>query len=138
MGNAVGTAFQVTRLVTLMALDRLVESDTVHSKPCGEMRDLLAAAIATVGPKSGIGSYIKDALDILPKKLFDAIQAKKGFGNDFSSHECGIVERTVGGKKLRYVAVVLGSLNPQNTDPPGRQDLSDMVRRLDDVVIAIN
>ncbi|MEP7110179.1 MAG: hypothetical protein ABI760_19440 [Ferruginibacter sp.] len=139
--NMAGTAFQATRLMTLMAVDRLVNSDTVHPNPCAEMRDLLSASIAKIGPKSGIGSWIedsliiKDALDIPPKMKTDALQAKKGYGDERSSHECGIVERTVitGGKKLKYVAVVLGSLDAQQ-----QKDFHNVVQRLDKVVVTIN
>jgi hypothetical protein len=95
------------------------------------MRDLLASAIKKIGSKNGIGSYIKDALGTA--KPFDALQAKKGFGHDSFSHECGIVERTVGGKHLRYVVVGLGSAKAQN-----RTDLSALLVRMDDAIIARN
>jgi hypothetical protein len=95
------------------------------------MRDLLASAIKKIGANSGIGSYIKDGFGTA--KPFDALQAKKRFGNDSFSHECGIVERTVGGKHLRYVMVGLGSAPAQ-----GRADLSALFRRMDDAIIARN
>ena len=132
-GNMVGTAFQIARLVKMLAADQLVKSDSAHGSPCKEMRELLAMSFAVIQGKPGIGSYIVDALNRAPSKAFDAVQPKKGYGNDKSTHECGIVERTVGGKKLRYVAVVLGSLRSQR-----RADFYDMVRRLDDVIIASN
>jgi hypothetical protein len=47
------------------------------------MRDLLASAIKKIGANSGIGSYIKDGFGTA--KPFDALQAKKRFGNDSSA-----------------------------------------------------
>ena len=129
--NITATAFQTAKLMTLMATDNLVDPDSSQ-----KMRTLLAGAILHIATSSrnndGIGSYFQDALRG-DGRTFDAVQAKKGFGDDRFSHECGIIERTVGGKTLRYVAVVLGSAPSQ-----GRADFSTMAVRLDDAIIARN
>ena len=130
-GNITATAFHTAKLMALMATDNLVDADSSQ-----KMRTLLASAILHIATSNknedGIGSYFKDAL-CGNSRAFDALQAKKGYGNDRFSHECGIIERTVGGKKLKYVAVVLGSAPSQQ-----RVDFSAMVVRLDDAIIARN
>jgi len=137
--NMAATACQTARLMKMLAADQLVKSDSVHGSPCKEMRELLAMSIATIQGKHGIGSYIMTALTPVPPdparpaKAFSALYPKKGYGNDSSTHECSIVERTVSGKHLKYVAVVLGSLRAQ-----GRADFKDMVRRMDDAIVASN
>jgi hypothetical protein len=136
--NMTATAVQAARLMTLMACGQLVDAES-----SSRMRDLLGKAVSKAGSCpgidccTGIGSYIKDALQ--PKDASDphaphdrTIQAKKGFGNDESTHECGIIEFTYKGRKLKYVAVVLGSLKRH-----GRSDFNAMVQRLDHTVIEL-
>ena len=126
--NITATAARAARLMTLLAQDKLVSAPASQ-----EMRALMQAAIACVPhAQCGIGSYVKDALDGAGR-VFTVLAAKKGFGDDRFSHECAIVERTVGGKHLRYVVVGLGSAPDRN-----RADLSDLFVRLDDAIIARN
>jgi hypothetical protein len=107
--------------MTMMGQDKLVDAAA-----SGEMRALMRSAIG------GIGSYVEDALDGVGR-AFTSIAAKKGFGDDSFSHECGIVERTVGGKDLRYVVVGLGSAPAQ-----ARKDLSDLFVLLDAAIVERN
>jgi V8-like Glu-specific endopeptidase len=125
--NLTATAAQTARLLTLMAQDKLVDATASQ-----EMRTLMQAAIECVpGAKCGIGSYVKDALDGA-RRAFTTLQAKKGFGDDSFSHECAIVERTVGDKHLRYVVVGLGAAKGR------RRDLFSLFVRLDDAIVARN
>jgi hypothetical protein len=129
-GNIVATAFEAARFMTLMAQNKLVTvpgaAASVDADTNKEMRDLLANSI------DGIGSYVKDAF-VGAGVAFDAMSPKKGFGNDKFSHECAIVERTVGVKHLRYVLVGLGSAGDQ-----GRVDLSALFVQLDAAIVASN
>jgi hypothetical protein len=135
--NVTATAAQAARLLTLMAQDRLVDAAASL-----EMRTLMQSAIKCVvaTTKCGIGSYVQDALMKADdqraqarapvRRSFTALAAKKGFGDDSSSHECAIVERTVNGQQLRYVVVGLGSLRDR-----ARRDLSELFVQLDDVIV---
>jgi len=120
-GNIVATAFETARFMTLMAQDKLVDLDASKA-----MRVLLANSL------DGIGSYIKDAFDGAGI-IVASMSPKKGFGNDKFSHECAIVERTIGAKHLRYVLVGLGSAKNQ-----GRADLSALFVQLDAAIVASN
>ena len=130
-GNITATAFQTAKFMTLMATDKLVDGDVDSNQ---KMRGLLASAIehSAVSKQDGIGSYFKDAFDT-DGRTFDVLQAKKGYGNDRFSHECGIIQRTTGGTTRKYVAVVLGSAPAQY-----RADLNAMLLGLDDAIIARN
>lgn len=119
--NFVGNALQVGRLMTAMAEDKLVDAAA-----CTEMRTLANQR------SGGIGSYAGSALTAVGRSQ-TALSSKIGFGDDSFSHDCAIVERTVGGKHLRYAAVVLGSAPAQN-----RADLSDLFVLLDAAVVARN
>jgi hypothetical protein len=119
--NFAGNAFQVGRLMTAMAQDILVDAGS-----CDEMRKL-ANQLA-----GGIGSYAGSAL-IVAGRTPAALSSKIGFGDDSFSHDCAIVERTVGSKRLRYAAVALGSAPAQR-----RRDLSDLFVLLDAAVVARN
>jgi hypothetical protein len=119
--NFVANALQVGRLMTAMAQDKLVDAGSSD-----EMRKLANQL------SGGIGSYARSALTAVGRRP-TAISSKIGFGDDSFSHDCAIVERTVGGKRLRYVAVVLGS-----APAPRRRDLSDLFVLLDAVVVARN
>ncbi|OQY99665.1 MAG: hypothetical protein B6D41_01150 [Chloroflexi bacterium UTCFX4] len=136
--NITATAEQTARLITLLAQGKLVKSDANHPDPNDEMRRLMQAAIDCVphppplNTQCGIGSYVADALDGVSRD-FTKLAAKKGFGDDAFSHECAIVERTVGGKDLRYVVVGLGSAPDQD-----RRDLSDLFVLLDEAMVTRN
>lgn len=132
--NITATATQTARFMTLLALGKLVDADAKHKDPSDEMRTLMQAAIKCVPDSTcGIGSYVKDALDAPPSRPFTTLAAKKGYGDDKFSHECAIVERTVGGKNLRYVVVGLGSAPNRR-----RRDLSDLFVRLDEAIVVRN
>jgi hypothetical protein len=122
-GNFTATAFETARFMTLLALDKLVDPDSSKT-----MRGLLSNSL------DGIGSYIHDAFagaGIDTSVI--SMSPKKGYGNDSFSHECGIVERTVGTKTVKYVLVGLGSAKAQ-----GRADLSALFLRLDGAIVARN
>jgi hypothetical protein len=119
--NFTGTAAQVARLMTMLAQGRLVDAGASQ-----EMRTLMDAA------NGGIGSYAESAL-IAATRAPTSIVSKIGFGNDSFSHDCAIVERTVAGKQLRYVAVGLGSAPSEN-----RQDLNGLFVRLDEAIVKRN
>ncbi|WP_157370741.1 serine hydrolase [Vulgatibacter incomptus] len=117
--NFVGNALQVSRLLTAMANGKLLSSSSST-----EMRALMNQM------GGGIGSYARTALTAVGRAP-DTLASKIGFGDDSFSHDCAIIERTVGGKLLRYVAVVFGSAPAQ-----ARQDLSDLFVLLDSAVVA--
>jgi V8-like Glu-specific endopeptidase len=119
--NITATAAQVARFMTLLAQGRLVDAQASR-----QMRELLAST------PGGIGSYAKDALDAAGRAP-TGIAAKIGYGDDRFSHDCAIVERSVAGKRLRYVAVGLGSA-PQR----GRADLDELFVRLDQAIVERN
>ena len=119
--NAAATAAQIARFMTLLAQDKLVDATA-----SGEMRTLL-----TITP-GGIGSYARGAL-VRAGRTPTTIAAKIGFGDDSFSHDCAIVERTVAGKALRYVAVGLGSARGRR-----RADLDELFVQLDDTVVTRN
>jgi Beta-lactamase enzyme family len=119
--NITATAAQVARFMTLLAQDKLVDGTASQ-----EMRALMDV---TAG---GIGSYAKAALDEVGRDS-TAFAAKIGYGDDSFSHDCAIIERTVDGKDLRYVAVGLGSAPDRN-----RTDLSDLFVLLDETIVTRN
>jgi hypothetical protein len=116
--NFVGNALQVGRLMTAMAQDTLVDAASSN-----EMRKL-ANQLA-----GGIGSYAGSALTAAGRAP-SVLSSKIGLGDDSFSHDCAIVERTVGGNSLRYAAVVLGAQR--------RRNLSDLFVLLDSAVVARN
>ena len=116
--NSAATAAQIARFMTLLARGKLVDSDASR-----DMRTLM-----TITP-GGIGSYARGAL-VRVGRTPTTIAAKIGFGDDSFSHDCAIVERTVAGKALRYVAVGLGSAPARK-----RQDLRDVFVLLDDAIV---
>ena len=124
--NITATAAQTARFMTLLAQGKLVDATASR-----EMRTLMQSAIACAPHAScGIGSYVKDAL---AGRSLTTLAAKKGYGDECFSHECAIVERTVGHKDLRYVVVGLGSDPSQS-----RRDLSELFVSLDDVIVNRN
>lgn len=119
--NATATAAQVARFMTLLAQDRLIDAAASD-----EMRRLLEIT------PGGIGSYAKTALHRVGRSA-TRIFSKVGLGDDAFSHDCAIVERTVAGSDLRYVAVVLGSAPARK-----RQDLRDLFVLLDEAIVQRN
>jgi V8-like Glu-specific endopeptidase/soluble cytochrome b562 len=119
--NAAATASQVARFMTLLAQGKLVDADSSKAM----------LAMMTVTPTT-IGSYANFALENAGRKP-TTIAAKIGFGDDSFSHDCAIVERTVDGKALRYVAVGLGSARGR-----GRADLDQLFVRLDEAIVTRN
>ncbi|MFO1206942.1 MAG: serine hydrolase [Burkholderiales bacterium] len=121
LSNITATASQLARFLTLMAQDQLVDATA-----SAEMRALMDVT------SGGIGSYAKAALDAAARDS-TAFSAKIGFGDDSFSHDCAIIERTVDGKDLRYVAVGLGSAPNRR-----RVDLSDLFVLLDEAIVTRN
>jgi len=98
----------------------------VNDQADKEMRELLDVM------HGGLGSEAKDALDNDGRHQ-KSVAAKFGRGDDNFRHCCAIVERHVGGKDLRYVAVGLGSTP---TRYPG--DIRDLFLLLDDAIVRRN
>ncbi len=119
--NAAATAAQIARFMTLLAQGNLVDATASQ-----DMRTLM-----TITP-GGIGSYARGALARVGRTP-STIAAKIGFGDDSFSHDCAIIERSVAGKNLRYVAVGLGSAPARK-----RQDLRDLFVLLDDTIVTRN
>jgi hypothetical protein len=127
--NFAGTAFQVARLLTLLAQQRLVNKESSR-----EMISIMTGV-------AGIGSYIRDALaGAAPARPFSTIASKIGCGDEVPppncgfSHDCAIVSVNRGGAPvgtIRYVVVALGSHPDQE-----RADLRKMVVRFHDCVVA--
>jgi hypothetical protein len=111
----------VARFITLLAQDKLVDATASH-----EMRVLMRA------DAGGLGSDANDALRRVGRTP-SLVIAKFGLGDDGFSHECAIIERTVAGKNLRYVAVGLGY-------PPKRSRLNwlGLFVLLDEVIVTRN
>ena len=127
--NFAGTAFQVARLLTLLAQGRLVDKDSS------------AAMLGLMTGVAGIGSYIRGALaGAAPPRTFTAIASKIGCGDEVPppacgfSHDCAIVRVNRGAdpaRAIHYVVVALGSQPDQS-----RADLRTMVVRFHDCVVA--
>lgn len=84
---------------------------------------------------SGNHGVIRNSLPLQTALANEGCQSSSriGFGDESFSHDCVIVERTVGGKHLRYAAVVLGSAPARS-----RQDLKDLFVLLDETVVVDN
>ncbi len=127
--NFAGTAFQVARLLTLLAQGRLVDKDSS------------AAMLGLMTGVAGIGSYIRGALaGAAPPRTFTAIASKIGCGDEVPppacgfSHDCAIVRVNRGAdpaRAIHYVVAALGSHPDQS-----RADLRTMVVRFHDCVVA--
>jgi monoamine oxidase len=131
--NITATAAQVARFMTLLALDKLIPAtdDSAPAKAVataihGDMRALMKA------DAGGLGSDANDALRRVGRAPTLVI-AKFGRGDDGFNHECAIIERTVAGKSLRYVAIGLGSAPKRE-----HQDLFDLFVLLDETVVTRN
>lgn len=120
LSNITATAFQLARFMTLLAQDKLLSEPGANQ----EFRDPMTRP-------GGLVSFIADALAHDGRPVASLV-AKIGVGDDNSGHDCGIVERVVGGKPLRYVVVGLGDLDPANAG------LQRLFPRLDDIIIALH
>jgi len=121
LSNITATAAQVARFMTLLAQDKLVNATASL-----EMRALMNIKAG------GIGSYAHFGLNAVGRAS-TTFAAKIGFGDDGFSHDCAIIERTVDGKHLRYVAVGLGSAPKRK-----RTDLRDLFVLLDEAIVKRN
>jgi len=129
--NFAGNAFQVARLMTLIA-----QSPEMISM----MRSIPGTGTYTPGLHD-VGSYIRDGLaGATPPRAFGAIASKIGCGDEVPkpacgfSHDCAIVRIDRGGgpaRTIRYVVVALGGHPNQ-----ARADLHKMVVRFHDCVVA--
>ena len=119
--NVTATAAQVARFMTLLAQNKLVDATASH-----DMRALMKA------DAGGLGSDANDALRRVGR-IPTLVVAKFGRGDDAFNHECAIIERTVAGKSLRYVAVGLGSVPRRD-----HQDLFDLFVLLDETIVTRN
>ena len=115
--NFTGTAFQVARLMTLLAQGRLID-------PASS-----TAMITILTGANGIGSYIKGGLPVALRPV-SSIKSKIGFGNDSFSHDCAIVHPDPA-RTIRYVVVALGG-HPNRA----KADLRKMVVRFHGCVVA--
>jgi hypothetical protein len=127
--NFGGTAFQVARLLTLLAQGRLVDK--------GSSTEMISIMTGV----AGIGSYIRGGLvGAVPPRPFGAIASKIGCGDEVPppgcgfTHDCAIVRVDRGGdpaRTIRYVVVALGG-HPNRA----KADLRKMVVRFHDCVVA--
>lgn len=127
MTNFAGTAFQVARMLTLLAQERLVDKESSTA-----MLRLMTGA-------AGIGSYVVGGLaKAAPPRALTAIASKIGYGNEKPpfSHDCAIVRVDRGSdpaRPIRYVVVTLGSHPHQ-----ARADLGTMAVHFHDCVATRN
>jgi LAS superfamily LD-carboxypeptidase LdcB len=119
--NITATAAQVARFMTLLSLNKLVDP-----RASDEMRALMKA------DAGGLGSDANDALHKVGRDP-SLVIAKFGLGDDGFRHECAIIERTVSGEHLRYVAVGLG-YSPKRK----LQNWFDLFVLLDEAIVARN
>jgi hypothetical protein len=127
--NFAGTAFQVARLMTLLAQERLVDKES--------SRDMMRIMTGV----AGIGSYIRGALaGAAPPRPFSGIASKIGCGDEVPppacgfTHDCAIVRVDRGGdpaRTIRYVVVALGGHPNQ-----AKADLRKMVVIFNDCAVA--
>ncbi len=108
------TASPVARFLTLLEDDRLISPEDSN-----EMRDIMRLA----------GTWLQEGLSrARPPRPIADIYAKIGLYG--TSHDCAVIQRSAGGKAIRYAAVVLGAPHPQV--------IRDLVVKLDDYIIANN
>ena len=121
LSHVTATAASVARFLTLLAKNELLDAEA-----CQTMRKLMTA------DAGGLGSDANDALRRVGRDPV-SVAAKFGRGDDGFDHECALVQRDVGGKRLRYVAVGLGSPKPKK-----HQDLLDLFVLLDEAIVVRN
>jgi hypothetical protein len=108
------TAKAVATFLTLLEDSRLVSPQA--SK---EMRDIMGLA----------GSWLEEGLSrAKPPRPATNVYAKVGLQGTF--HDCAVIERSQGGKSIRYAAVVLSA--------PHAQVIRDLVVKLDEYILASN
>src|SRR5215469_2687769 len=108
------TARAVAAFLTLLEDSRLVSTDASD-----EMRDIMALA----------GSWFEEGLaKARPPRALTSIYAKVGLMGTF--HDCAVIERSAGGKSIRYAIIVLGA--------PGAQVIRDLAVKVDDFILALN
>jgi hypothetical protein len=127
--NFAGTAFQVARLLTLLAQGRLVDKDSS------------TAMLGLMTGVAGIGSYIRGGLaGAAPPRAFTAIASKIGCGDEVPppacgfTHDCAVVRVDRGtdpARTVRYVVVALGGHPNQ-----AKADLRAMAVSFHDCVVA--
>jgi V8-like Glu-specific endopeptidase len=123
--NITATAAHVAHFMTLLAQNKLVDP-AADATANAEMLALLRA------DAGGLGSDANDALRRAGRTP-SSVVAKFGLGDDGFRHECAIIERTVDGKDLRYVAVGLG-YSPKRK----RRNWFDHFVLLDEVIVERN
>jgi monoamine oxidase len=127
LSHITATAASVARFLTLLAKNELLDADACHA-----MRKLMRA------DAGGLGSDANDALRRVGRNPV-SVAAKFGRGDDGFDHECALVERDVGGKRLHYVAVGLGSPpKPKKHQDLRDQDLFDLFVLLDEAIVVRN
>jgi monoamine oxidase len=126
LSHITATAASVARFLTLLAKKELLDAEA-----CDAMRKLMRA------DAGGLGSDANDALRHVHRTPV-SVAAKFGRGDDGFDHECALVERDVGGKRLHYVAVGLGSPKPKRHREERDQDLFDLFVLLDEAIVARN
>ncbi|HVT97598.1 MAG TPA: serine hydrolase [Acidobacteriaceae bacterium] len=105
--NFTGTAFQVARLLTLMAQGKLIDATSSADMISSLTQGILDPSTG----KSGTVSFIGDALAAASRPVSE-IRGKIGFGNDSFAHDCGIIRVDRGAdpaRTLRFIEVVLGA-----------------------------
>jgi hypothetical protein len=109
--NFVATSHEVARLLTLAKLNSLFDGD---ANTCGDMIRLMRKNNPADPAGPGTASFIADAVGLTAA---DTVSSKIGIGTPSPTtglvgiHDCAIVNRTVGGKALSYVAVALGGFD---------------------------
>jgi hypothetical protein len=127
LSHITATAASVARLLTLLAKNELLDAEV-----CDAMRTLMRA------DAGGLGSDANDALRRVGRNPV-SVAARFGCGDDGFDQECALVERAVGGKRLHYVAVGLGSPpKPKKHQDLGDQDLFELFVLLDDAIVFRN
>jgi hypothetical protein len=124
--NVTATAAQLARFMTLLARGQLLDPQSSQA-----MRTLLDA------DNGCTVHFAKDALTAAGRTP-TACFSKIGVGDDVFIHDCAIIERTVNGKNLRYVAVGLGAAPKHNPLRANTEDLADLFVNLDAVIVARN
>jgi hypothetical protein len=108
------TANAVAEFLTLLEDSRLVSTDASD-----EMRHIMGLA----------GSWFQEGLaKARPPRPITNIYAKVGLKGTL--HDCAVIERSAGGKRIRYAAVVLGA--------PSAKVIRDLAVKLDDYILASN
>jgi hypothetical protein len=108
--NFVANPKQVAQLLALAKLRQLFDGD---AGTCNDMLTLMKEDLTDpAGP--GVGRPIADAISLTT----GTVSSKIGVGNAspvsglVGFHDCAVIDRTVNGKLLSYVAVVLGGFDP--------------------------